>query len=241
VSTRIPARNATGDQIYRGTQVGGEDIQHVAVSDAAGNLVQSAAAFPLGNERGLIVRPISEREPTFTLTSPVSAFAASKFHLIIVNTSTATLVKVHRIVIQPITTAVTGALSGPWALRRREGVTLGNLGGNVITPVSHDSADALPSGIAAYNAPLTAPTGGTLRDLGFVQPQPDEIKLSTLDAPTMQGLYDGGGLTVYDSRLGGAQTKALRLRPNEDLELQQDATAGAGNVRVFAIFTTTAL
>lgn len=72
MSTRFPARNVAGDQILRGTQVGGEDIQHILIADAQGNLVGSEV---VGSSRGVIV---ADGGGSLTVDAPMSAPVATK-------------------------------------------------------------------------------------------------------------------------------------------------------------------
>lgn len=173
-------------------------------------------------------------EKTFSAITPLSAFDANKFHLVLYNNSDE-LVKVRRIIIIPDATAVTGAMSGVWSLQKRIAPTTAPVGG-LITPTPHDELDTITH-ITLHNAPTTPPAGGIVKVINRFFPQPDEIKLSTLDASSMMGLTEGAGLCIYDARLGGEGVKPIILRKNETLEIQQDATGGTGNCRIYVLFT----
>ncbi len=63
MSTRIPARNVTGDQVLRGTPVGGEDIQHFALHNTG------------GAELGTATNPLSIRRTVDTARSRIVLFS----------------------------------------------------------------------------------------------------------------------------------------------------------------------
>jgi hypothetical protein len=171
---------------------------------------------------------------TFRALTAVSAFASNKVQFALDNTS-GEPVWILAVVIKPHTTAVTGVAPSEWTLRRRNGRTTAPSGTGSVAIVSHDTNTPVPSGITAWNAPQTAPAGGTLDTLDVITPQADEAKLSTLDAPTMASLQDFGGVLLYEVPRDG---EPITLRQNQTLELVQSATAGTGNCRVLVMFTT---
>lgn len=175
--------------------------------------------------------------PSFRVITPLSAFAASKFHLVLHNDGAAgRILRLQLLVLLNDTAAVVGALSGIWTLRRRVGPTTPPSGAGGIAPIADDPVDAISAGIGAWNAPGTPPAGGVLETLHLFYPQPDEIKLTTIDAPTQEAGYEFGGRIIYDAaRIRDA--KPITIRGSQTLEVQQDATAGLGNVRVLAHFT----
>ena len=187
------------------------------------------------------VKESAEGLPTFIVQTGVSAYAANKFHLVLYNgVATATgqslVVKIRRLVWQPVPTVATGVLSGPWTAGRREGLTTAPAGTGGLTPTLMDSAQALPTGISAWGTPGTLPAGGTVRPVIAFVPQGDEIKVSTLDAPGRAALADFGGVTVYDA--GALRScRPLVIRPGQTFEVQQDGTAGTGNGRLICVFT----
>ena len=187
------------------------------------------------------VKESPEGLPTFSVLVGLSSYGANKFHLVLYNgvptsTSQGLLVKIRLLVVLPGTTAVTGAVSGPWSMRRREWLTTAPAGTGGLTLVPHDSAQALPTGIGAWNAPQTAPAGGTVSVIWQGIPQADEQKVTTLDAPTMASLQPFGGLTLYSAdKLRSA--RPLVIRPGQTLEVQQDGTSGTGNCRLLCLFT----
>ena len=179
--------------------------------------------------------------PSFSAFTALSAYAANKFHFVLFNnapvaTSQALILKVHLVAILPGTTVVTGVVPSVWTLRRRENLSTAPAGG-IVTPVSADSAHALPAQVTCHNAPTTSPTGGTLVPFLDFIPQADEQKLSTLDAPTVSALFSHcGGQVVYHAKDLGT-VRPITIRPNQTLEVQQSATAGTGNCRVLCVFT----
>lgn len=181
--------------------------------------------------------------PTFVVFTSVSAFAANKFHLVLWNsaalaTGQKQLIRIRLISFIPGTSAVTGALSGPWTVRRRENPTTAPSGVGGITIAPFDSAQAVPSTIQAFNAPGTSPAGGATTTFFQFMPQPDELKVSTADAPTLASVIgDGwGGQVIYkchDIHRG----RPITIRAQQCLEIQQDSTAGVGNGRILCGFT----
>lgn len=178
--------------------------------------------------------------PTFIALTPVSAFAANKFHLVIFNnaaiaTSQSLLVKIRMIVVLPGQAAVTGVAPSVFTLRRRESPTTAPAGGTFAASLM-DSAHTLPSTITLHNAPTTAPAGGATHIFNEFVPQADEQKLTTLDASAMMSLNNWGGLTIYKAS-DTPSARPIVLRANQTLEVQQSATAGTGNCRVLCLFT----
>ena len=176
--------------------------------------------------------------PTYVALTPVSAYGANKFQFVLFNGISTTLgqglvLRVRTVVILPGLVAVTGAAPSAWVLRRREGLTTAPAGGTV-TIVAADTAQPLPAGPSAHQAPTTAPAGGTVSVFTEFVPQADEQKVSTLDAPTMSGLY--GGQVVYDAAVV-PRGQPITIRAGQALEVQQSAAAGTGNCRVLCVFT----
>jgi hypothetical protein len=197
---------------------------------------QAATGVPF---RGM--RESEEGQPTFLAYTPVSALAANKFHLVLYNnapiaTSQNLLAKIRRVIVQPSQTVVTGVLPSVFQLSRRTGLTTAPSGAGSFAAALMDSAQSLTPNIGLWNAPAVAPAGGTLTLFNEFTPQVDELKLSTLDAPTMAGLEPFAGQTVYDS-FSVRPSRPLTIRPGQTLEIQQGATAGTGNVRILVIFT----
>lgn len=194
---------------------------------------------------GVPIRAVEQMEgllPTFTVLTGVSGFAASKFHLVLYNgvsgtTGQSLVVKPRLVAVKPGQAAVTGAVSGTWTLRRRRSPTTPPSGSGGLTPVPHDSAQLLPAGIGCWNAPGTAPAGGTLETFNQFVPQADEQKLTTLDAPTASAVFgDWAGLVVYRQD-AIKPARPIVLRAGEALELQQDGQGGTGNCQVLCVFT----
>lgn len=176
--------------------------------------------------------------PTYVAFTPVSGFAANKFHFVLHNNGgalgQALAVKVRLVVWQPGTTTVTGASGGLFTLRRRSAPTTPPSGSGSFAPVALDSAAPLPPAVACYSPPGVAPAGGTAGVVNEFTPQADELKLSTLDGPTMASLGEFGGQVVYRQYLN---SRPLVIRSGETLEIQQGATAGLGNGRALVLFT----
>jgi hypothetical protein len=173
--------------------------------------------------------------PTFIALTGISSFAASAFHFVLFNNNATAIVKVMLVVFLPTTTVRTGAMSGDWTLRHRRAPTTAPSGA-AVTIESLDSGDTLPTSITAHNKPTTSPAGGTTHTFNILKPQPDEIKLTTLDAPGMMALFPFGGLTIFSAQALWPG-KGIVLRQDQDLELQQDGTAGTGEGRILCIFT----
>lgn len=182
--------------------------------------------------------PLEVEPASFLAQTPVSVYAANKYHLVLANaavaaTSQGFLVKVHLVVVQPQFTAVTGVAPTAWSLRRRNDFTTAPSGG-AVTAAPLDSAQALPSMVTIHNAPSTAPAGGTTIEFHSFIPQADEVKLSTLDQPGMLASQPWSGQTIF-SAAGGRSP--IILRPSQTLEVVQSGTAGTGNCRVLVFFS----
>lgn len=188
----------------------------------------------------LVVPDREDGVPSFIALTPVSAFGANKFHLVVFNnaasaTSQSLLVKVRMIVVLPGQAGVTGVAPSIFSLRRREFPTTAPSGGTFAASLL-DSAHTLPSTITLHNAPTTASAGGTTQVFNEFTPQADEQKLTTLDAPSMVSLNNWGGLTIYKAS-DAPSARPIVLRANQLLEVQQGATAGTGNCRILCLFT----
>lgn len=179
--------------------------------------------------------------PSFLAITGTSAFGSNKLHFVLYNgaasaTSQGLIVRVRMVLIQPVSTAVTGANSSDWTLRRRQGTTTppSGTGGMTVSPM--DSGQALPTTITAWNAPQVAPSGGTLTTFNTFLPSADEQALSTLNQPGMAAMSGWAGQVIYKAS-DCRQTKPITIRPGEALEILQGATAGTGNCRVLVVFT----
>lgn len=179
-----------------------------------------------------------QNPPTYTVLTPSSGFAANKFHFVLHNNGgtlgQSLVIKVRLVVWQAGTAGVTGATGGLFTLRRRSPPSTAPSGAGSFAPVPLDSGAPLPAAVVCFNAPGTAPAGGTVAVINEFTPQADELKLSTLDAPTMATLGEFGGQIVYRQYLN---SRPLVIRSGETLEIQQSATAGLGNGRALVLFT----
>lgn len=176
--------------------------------------------------------------PTFFALTPLSAFGANKFHLVMHNNGgtlgQSLLLKVRAVIWQPGPAVVVGATGGLFTLRRRTAPATPPSGAGSFAATALDSATPLPSAVVCYNGPAVSPAGGTATTINEITPQPDETKVSTADAPTLAGQDDFGGQIVYRQL---PNTRPLTIRSGETLELQQSATAGLGNGRALVVFT----
>lgn len=185
---------------------------------------------------------VPEGVPSYVALTPVSAYAASKFHFVLHHGMSTALaqglvVKIRLVSILPGLVAVTGVAPSAWTLRRREAPTTPPSGAGSVSVGLMDSAFVLPTGIGAWNAPAVSPAGGTTTVINEFVPQADEMKLSTADASTLGAtITPFGGQIVY-SASGLAPARPLSLRAGQVLEVQQSATAGTGNCRVLCVFT----
>lgn len=187
-------------------------------------------------------KEVPEGIPSYLALTPVSAFAANKFHFVLHNGASITLgqsfvVKIRLVAILPGLSAVTGAAPSVWTLRRRQALTTPPSGTGGIVIASMDSAFVSPSIITNWNAPSVSPAGGTLVTINEFVPQADEQKMTTADAPTLGAMFSNwGGQVIYRSA-DAYPARPLTLRAGETLEVQQSATAGTGNARVLCLFT----
>lgn len=202
-----------------------------------GTLWTASAGVPMAS-----AKEVPEGLPSYVALTPVSAFGANKFHLVLYNgaataTGQALIVKVRLLVVLPGLAAVTGAAPSVWSLRRRSAPTTAPSGAGSFAVTALDSSAPLPAIVTAWNAPGTPPAGGTVAIVNEFVPQADELKLTTADAPTLAALFSGwGGLVVYRAS-DVCPARPLTLRAGETLEVQQSATAGTGNCRILCLFT----
>lgn len=178
--------------------------------------------------------------PTFWALTGALVATASRLQLVLYNNNATALVAVKKVVmLYPSSAPVTGVFSGLWTQRIRVGPTV-DPAGNTISIFSFDSADTLPSSITAHVAPTTTPSGGTTKDLHLFLPQPDEVKLSTLDAPTLFSGQSFGGVTLWDHQELGPNSKTITLRQDQSYEIVQDAVAGTLQALRLLVFFTAA-
>lgn len=201
----------------------------------------SAAWQPTTGVPMCSVKETLEGLPAYVALTPVSAFGANKFQFVLFNgmaaaTGQAVVVKVRLLVFIPGVAVVTGVASSAWTLQRRVAPSTNPSGVGSIAPQPLDSAMALPAGISAFNAPGTAPAGGTVQTFYPFMPQADEAKLSTLDAPTFSTLTPFGGQTIY-SASALTPARPLTCRAGETIEVVQSATGGTGNGQILCVFT----
>jgi hypothetical protein len=193
----------------------------------------NGSTWAAGSTQPIPSRRLEATLPTFLILTPVSAFAASRYHLVLYNGTVNHKLRLLLLVAQPQVTVVTSVISSVWDLRRRVSPTTLPAGGSVV-PVPLLSTDVMPAGVTCHNIPTTAPAGGTATLLYPYLPQADEIKLSTLDAPTWASLLPFGGSAIYDANRFRPALPIILL-PGQTIELQQSATGGTGNCRLLAI------
>jgi len=228
----------------RTLDVGGVHYPAGTLFDGAGNVLASATTTPGASDRGLVVRAAGTvttadvELPTYFLLTGESAMAASKLHVVAFNAAGSSIVvRVRMIVCKPTAGVVTGAISTALTLYRR---ALTNTPvGSGSSAVATDTADATLSAFNVLIALTTNPTGSASTAYTNFIPQPDEVKLSTLDAPTMASMQDFGGVVIYDhARLKG--TKPITLRAAQSLEISQTGSAGVGNLQFLFVVTSEA-
>lgn len=179
--------------------------------------------------------------PTYWALTGALTFTASRFQFVLYNNSSlGAIVQVRKVVFlySSAVAVTTPVVSGPWSQRIRTAPTTDPSGAGSLTIQTMDSADTLPANITAFSSPGTPQAGGTAKDLSTFIPQPDEVKLTTLDAPTMASMNEYSGITLYDFSSLGPNAKPITLRQDQCYEIQQDATAGTGAAyRILCIFT----
>lgn len=202
----------------------------------SGAVWQASLGVPLYS-----IKEVLEGLPAFTALTPVSAFAANKFQFVLFNGQSTTLgqacvIKIRLVVFIPGLAAATSVAPSAWTLQRRQGLTTNPSGAGSFAPALMDSAMAIPTGISAFNAPAVSPAGGTTSVFSSFFPQADEVKLSTLDAPTMASLAPFGGQLVYSAD-ALRPARPLTIRAGETLEVVQTVTGGTGNGQILCVFT----
>ncbi len=202
MSTRIPARNVTGDQIYRGTPVSNgtdnEDIQHILIADAAGNIVNTLAAAPAGTERGIVTRPIASGVQTISEVSyPTYAAMARSVSM----APAAGTARYPIVVFHPSASALRAVLRGArLSLQSTSAATIitaslvrvstAGSGGTAFTPGRADSGDPAAACTVQIN-PTTLPT----------EVASDELATHTFNAGTAAGTTVASNFMPYTSSL----------------------------------------
>jgi hypothetical protein len=225
-----------GAIVWRSTLIASEDK-----TDFENNYIsQSNKCSYISGNPSITVDTNASFEPTFMGVFPTAGygtFAANAQQAVIYNNNTAgKIIKIQKVIYLPDTTARTGALSGIWYIWRRVTPTVAPSGG-ANDVFSSDTIDTTPAGITFHSKPTTVASGGTLQTFSVFTPQPDEIKLTTLDAPTMGSLFDGMGVTIYDAKWGTGKAKPITIRQNQTFEVVQTSTPGTGYFRLLLVFT----
>lgn len=163
--------------------------------------------------------------PTFIAVSPSTVIGGNKSMISLFNNSVK-LVKVKKINIINVETAAITGIMGEFRLHRINSI----VGGSVITPVSFDSSDLLPSGVNVY-------TSGTVSESSFIKRQ----FLSTDETAA-------GGGTDLDQLISYLQlttpfyseydySKPIVLRQGEGLHVRHATVSTSGTFDLEIIFT----
>lgn len=181
--------------------------------------------------------------PTYTYVGPDQSFAANRYHFIIGNLSPGTVnnpylvVRILYLGVKPSTTASNSSFGSYWTLRKRLAPSTAP-GALSQSYYSADSQDVPPSSDVQIGAnPATSPVGGIIvpYDTQLIIDGEEPVG-GTLNLPGSMFSNPFGSRPIF-SWTNTYPGKPLVIRATEYLELQQSATAGAGNVSIICIFT----
>src|SRR6185295_9414722 len=140
-------------------------------------------------------------DPLFWCLSGNIAPSANRFQFVLYNNNATAVVRVRRVIMVPVGTAVVASTNAsPFTLRVRTAPTTDPTGTGGLTIQSFDSADSLPSSITAFSNPGTAPAGGTTLDYwAFIPPTWEMMGTATSTTPSTDCFTQLGGLVLYES------------------------------------------
>lgn len=186
----------------------------------------TSTSAPASSAQGLIVRQVPFELPTFSVVSPATTIGNLKSMLAIQNTGTS-VVRIREIwIINDRNTAVTGVV-GTFDVYRIASFT----GGTALTPVSYDTADALPAGITAATASTVATETSLLRTGNW---STDEWGTGTQDTESLDHAIQNTEPFWKQTPTG----KALTIRQNQGLHVKFSTNSAAGAFNIRIIFTT---
>lgn len=169
-------------------------------------------------------------DPTFWALTGNLTPTANRFQFVLYNGASSAIIRVKRLTMIPIGTAVTGSTNASVIkVRVRIGPTTDPTGTGGLTIQSFDSADSLPSGIVAFSNPGTIPAGGSAVDYWpFIPPTWELMGTGTVTTPSTDAFTNLGGLVLYES--AELLSAPITLRNDECLEVVQGTTAGSFTV-----------
>lgn len=177
-------------------------------------------------------------DPAFWCLSGNLTATANRFQFVLYNGNATAVVRVKRVVMVPVTTAISGSANASViSLRVRRGPTTDPTGTGGLTVQSFDSADSLPSSITAFSNPSTVPAGGTTLDyMQFIPPTWEMQGTTTATTGSINAFTELGGLVLYEA--AELISAPIILRLDECFEVQQSATAGAFTTyQIHCVFT----
>jgi hypothetical protein len=187
--------------------------------------LNSKNVAPGNGDAGLVVRPISPELPTFSVVAIDIPIANNKSMIAIQNTGTS-IVRIREIwIINDRTTAVAGVV-GTFQANRITSFS----GGTVLTPVSYDTADALPAGISVATGATVAGEGVTLRQGKW---STDEWGTGTLDTEALDHALQQTEPFWKQTPNG----KALTIRQNQGLHIKFATNSTNGDFNIRLVFT----
>lgn len=165
--------------------------------------------------------------PTFVLSATGTALGNNKSMVSLLNVDAAKVVKVREVwIVNVATTAVTGVIATFEARR-----FTGHSGGSVLTPQSHDPADALDADITAKTGSVIAGESASLlwRRLW----SSDEWGVGTLDTEAAQV----SNQEMWPTWTPTHGQKPITLRQNNGITIKCATNTTAGTFDVIIVFT----
>lgn len=199
---------------------------NVNIFDGSGSALPSDTAIPSELSRGLLVRVIDQKKPTFTVSLAGISTALNKTMLGLYN-SGSSIVRIKRVfLVNDRDTAVTGVRCDFNFSRH---LTLS--GGTAVVPVPHDTTKTLPLGISCSTNSTRTGTELSYRQITW---STDEWSVGTLD----QEGYDKGVQYSTPFHQTPEDEDDIVIRPNQAVSLICSTNTTTGIFQVRIIFTT---
>lgn len=191
------------------------------------NTVLVTNTAPSSSAYGLVTRSAPFELATFSVVAETIQIGNNKSMVSIVNTGTSQVRLREAWLINDRTAAVTG-VAGDFRMLR----ITGHSGGTIITPVTYDTNDTLPSGITAQTGATTI-TGETDL-LRLATWSTDEWGPGTLD---QEGL-DHGFQNTFPFWKQTEYGKPIVIRQNQGIHIKFTTNSTAGYFNIRLVFTT---
>lgn len=195
------------------------------IADGVSNPLVSSASLPNLSSRGLIVRSIPYRPPTFTVTATQVVLGNQKSLFAIQNTGTSTI-RISKIyLVNTTTTAVTGVAAN-LRLQRIASFT----GGTTLISYPHNTLNTLPAGISFATNSTISSESALFRDSFWSS---DEWGPGTSDVES----NDHANQELLPWYQTEDFEEGITLIQNQGLHVKCNTNTTAGNFTITVVFT----